>query len=84
MINPEIVWWDKAQATAIDEVRDLAAGDPLVTSFGDGLVVVAMGIGPDGGYTMSWTVKADKAWSLSQIELFIAKVATYLIDEPIE
>lgn len=81
---PHLLWWNKREATGVEAVESLAAEDPLVTSFGDGMVVVAMRIEPDGSYLATWTLGIGAHRTLPEVETFIAKVATYIIDEPIE
>ena len=80
---PHLTWWNKTEARAIDIVRVLAQDDPLVTSFGGGAPLVAMEIKPDG-YLVSWTIGIAPYRTLPEVELFIAKVASYIIDEPID
>lgn len=78
-----LMWWNKQQGSAIEAVRDLAAEDPLVTSFGRGMVVVGMELKPDG-YRVTWSLGVAPGRTLPEVERFIAKVAAFIIDEPLE
>lgn len=77
------MWWNKTEASGVERVLALAERDPLVTSFGDGLVVVAMDVEPDG-YLVSWTLRISPGRTLPEVELFIAKVASFIEFEPVE
>ena len=76
--RPHIVW------RAPEEVHLEAVRPSLVTTFGGGVVRAGCEIAPDGRYQLTWSVDIRSTRTLPEVELFIAKVATYIIDEPLE
>lgn len=77
-------WWNKTEVSAIAGVVATLERDPLITSFEDGMVLVAMEVEPDGSYQLAWSLLIHADRSLPEVEHFVAKVATYIIDEPID
>lgn len=77
--RPPRIQWGTPEERNIDVVHDPG----LVTTFGD-LVIGAMKAQPDGSWHLTWSVVVKDNRTLPEVELFVAKVGTYILEEPIE
>lgn len=82
MRRPKVTWFSPTEG---NEDGPVTVNAPeLVAAFGDGLVLASMRIAPDGTWQLSWSCSIAETRPLPDVELFVAKVASFIVDEPVE